>query len=285
MSQSHLVIDFPIKGPANAKALPEELPALMPDLAKAQDDLGTVHFSRFMVEGDEKLLFLSDIDGESDQHIERLVESAGPVFDAIFEHVDDPPATPVAGDPQRVIKWLKHHVREPVDTYFAYEDASVQDIKECARAAGFTGSTSQGALLTYMSIKSRVQGFALKLAAEVDWRRRHTRRRMLSGRCISPIWCSFENNHLGFFTIFDGDFAKYIQDFADKTSFVFDALFPHVDGAPPTPVAKNAQAFYQWALENNYPPIGFYSAYPGLGVQDIKALLADYRTSPSATAR
>ena len=99
MSQSHLVIDFPIKAPANAKALADELPPLMPDLAKAQDDLGTVHFSRFMVEGDEKLLFLSDIDGEVDEHIERLVESAGPVFDAIFEHVDDPPATPVAEQP------------------------------------------------------------------------------------------------------------------------------------------------------------------------------------------
>ena len=95
MSQNHLAIDFPIKGPANAKALTEELPS-MPDFAKAQDELGTVHFSRFMVEGDEKLLFLSDIDGEVDQHIERLVESAGPVFDAIFKHVDDPPATPVA---------------------------------------------------------------------------------------------------------------------------------------------------------------------------------------------
>ena len=44
----------------------------MPDLAKVQDDLGTVHFSRFMVKGDEKLLFLSDIDGEAAQHIERL---------------------------------------------------------------------------------------------------------------------------------------------------------------------------------------------------------------------
>ena len=115
MSQSHLVIDFPIKAPANAKALTEELPPLMPDLAKVQDDLGTVHFSRFMVEGDEKLLFLSDIDGEGAQHIERLVESAGPVFDAIFEHVDDPPATPVAEDPQELVKWLRHHVREPLD--------------------------------------------------------------------------------------------------------------------------------------------------------------------------
>ena len=94
----------------------------------------------------------------------------------------------------------------------------------------------------------------------------------------------FEDNHIGFFTIFDGDMEKYFQDFADKTSFVFDAVFPHVDGAPPTPVAKNVQAFYQWALDNNYPAIGFYSAYPGLGVQDIRALLADYRTSPTATA-
>ena len=88
-----------------------------------------MHFSRFMVEGDEKLLFISDIDGEVVPHIERLVESAGPVFDAVFEHVDDPPPTPVASDPRRVVKWLRHHVREPLDTYFAYEDASVQDIK------------------------------------------------------------------------------------------------------------------------------------------------------------
>ena len=57
-------------------------------------------------------------------------------------------------------------------------------------------------------------------------------------------WVPFENNHLGFFTIFDGDFEKYIQDFADKTSFAFDTIFPHIVGAPPTPVAKNAQAFY-----------------------------------------
>ena len=284
MSQSHLVIDFPIKAPANAKALTEELPAFMPDLAKAQDDLGTVHFSRFMVEGDEKLLFLSDIDGESDQHIERLVESTGPMFDAIFKHVDDPPATPVIGDPQKVVRWLKRHVREPAYTYFAYEDASVQDIKECARAAGFEGSTLQGPLLTYMSIKSRVQGFALKLAARSISDDAYEANDSV-GTLHFSHWVLFPKNHLGFFTIFDGDFAKYIQDFADKTSFAFDAIFPHVDGGPPTPVAKNAQAFYEWALENNHPPIGFYSAYPGLGVQDIRALLADYRTSPSATAR
>ena len=258
----------------------------MPDFARAQDDLGTVHFSRFMVVGDEKkLLFLSDIDGENDQHIERLVERAGPVFDAIFEHVDDPPATPVAGNRQGVSKWLKRHVREPLDTYFAYEDASVQDVKEAARAAGFTGNTSQGPLLTYMAFKSRVQGFVSKAVGPAMLREKGHKANDVVGTLHFSHWVPFENNHLGFFTIFDGDFAKYIQDFADKTSFAFDTIFPNIVGAPPTPVAKNAQAFYQWALENNYPPIGFYSAYPGLGVQDIRALLADYRSTASATAR
>ena len=282
VSQSHLVIDFPIKGPANAKALPEELPPLMPDLATAQDDLGTVHFSRFMVEGDEKLLFLSDIDGETDLHIERLVESAGPVFDAIFTHVDNPPTTPVADNPEAAAKWLKRHVREPLDTYYAY-DASVQDIKECARAAGLTGNTSQATLLTYMAFKSRVQAFAVKLVAGALVGDKGHEASDSIGTLHVAHWVSFEHNHIGFFTVFDGDMEKYFQDFADKTSFVFNALFPRVVGGPPTPVEKNAQAFYQWGVENNYPPIGFYSAYPGLSVQDIKALLAD-RTSPPATA-
>ncbi len=91
------------------------------------------------------------------------MESAGPVFDAIFEHVDDPPATPVDSNREGVVKWLRRHVRVPLDMYFAYEGASVQEIKECARAAGFTGTTAQSPLLTYMPIKSRMQGLALKL--------------------------------------------------------------------------------------------------------------------------
>ena len=282
MTQSHLVIDFPIVAPAAAKTLSEELPALMPDFAEVQDRLGDVHFSRFMVEGEEKLLFVSDIDGEIDEHIGRLVESAGTVLDAILDHVDDAPATPVARDPQRVTKWLRHHVREPLDTYFAYEDASVQDIKAAARAAGFTGASSQAPLLTYMSIKSRLQGFALKLAARSIREDAYEASNSLGTLHFSD-WVPFEKNHLGFFTIFDGDFAKYIQDFAEKTSFVFDAVFPHVDGAPPTPVAKNAQAFYEWALEANHPPIGFYSAYPGLSVQDVRALLADQKSGSAPT--
>ena len=282
MSQSHLVVDFPIKGPASAKALTEELPALMLDFAKTQDQLGTVHFSRFMVKGDEKLLFLSDIDGEVDTHIDRLVENAGPVFDAIFKHVEDAPAMPVADNPQRVITWLKSHVRKPLDTYCAYE-ASVQDIKACARAAGFTGKTQQSPLLIIMAFKSRLRAFALKLVGEALFHEKGKEALNSVGTVHFSDWVPFDNDHMGFFTVYDGDFKPYVQDFADKSTVVFDTVFPHVVGAPPTSVAKNPQPFYQWALKENNPAIGFYSAYPGLSVQDIKALLAD-RKAKSATA-
>ena len=281
MSQSHITLDFPIKSPASAKALTEELPPLMPDFAKTQDELGTVHFSRFMVKGDQKLLFLSDIDGEIDDHIKRLAESAAPMLDFIFKHVEDPPATPVSSNPERVVRWLKRHIKEPINTYFAL-DASVPEIKAAARTAGFTGNTSQSPLLTYMAFKSRLQGFAMKVAGSI-LKEKGAEASDAIGTLHVAHWVPFENNHLGFFTVYDGDFEKYIQDFADKTSFTFDALFPKVVGGAPTPVAKNAPAFLQWARENNYPPIGFYSAYPGLSVQDIRALLAD-RKSQAGTA-
>jgi hypothetical protein len=284
MSQSHLCLDFPIKSPASAKALSEELPPLMSDFAKTQDDLGTVHYSRFMVKGDEKLLFLSDIDGEIDDHMKRLVQDAGSVFDAIFKHVENPPATPVASNHESVIKWLKHHVREPLDTYFAYKDATVQDIKAAARAAGFTGNTSQGTLLTYMSFKSRLQGFVLKMVGSAVVGEKAHKASDSIGTLHVAHFVPFENNHLGFFTVYDGSVEKYFQDFADKTSFTFNMLFPNITGAPPTPVEKNAQAFLQWGLENNYPAIGFYSAYPGLSVLDIRALLADRKPQSAATA-
>jgi hypothetical protein len=274
MSQIHLLIDFPIKSPNSARALTEELPSLMPDFAKTQDELGTVHFSRFMVRGEEKLLFISDIDGDIEEHIERLVERARPVFDTIFKHVEDPPAAPEADDPGRVSKWLKRHIKEPIDTYFAY-DASVQEVKAAARAAGFTGHTPQSPLLTYMTFKSRVQGFVLKLLGPALIGEKGHNALSAVGTVHVSHFVPFEKNQLGFFTIFDGPFEKYIQDFADKTSFTFNTLFPTVIGAPPTPVEKNAQAFLQWATENNYPPIGFYNGYPGLSVLDIRALLAD----------
>ena len=154
----------------------------------------------------------------------------------------------VADNPQTVITWLKSHVREPLDTYCAYE-ASVQDIKACARAAGFTGKTQQSPLLIIMSFKSRLRAIALKLVGEALFHEKGKEALNSVGTVHFSDWVPFDNDHMGFFTIYDGDFKPYIQDFADKSTVVFDTVFPHVIGAPPISVAKNPQPFYQWALK------------------------------------
>ena len=132
----------------------------------------------------------------------------------------------------------------------------------------------QSPLLIYMSIKSLGHALAMKLMKARVGKKGHEATESV-GTVHFLAFVPFGTNHLGFFTIFDGDFAKYAQDFADKTSFVFDALFHHVDGAPPTPVAKNRPGVLSVGIGGQPSAHRFYSAYPGLSVQDIHALLAD----------
>jgi hypothetical protein len=279
--QSHLTITFPVKSPADAKALAEELPSLMPTFAKAQDTVGSVHYSRFLALGDKTLLFLADIDGEVKELSGSLAKYAGVVFDAIFKYVENPPPTPVASNSEAFIKWVDHHNTHPLIVYSAYENSSVQDIKSCARAAGFTGSFEQHPLLVSLPIKSSLKAFTLEQLVLRAAQSKMTKGADSIGTLHFTHFVPLENNHLGFFTVFDGSFEKYIQDFTEKIGPVFDVLFKYVSDPPPTPVAKNAEAFLKYAAASDRPPIGFYSAYPGLGVQDIKALLADASAGPA----
>ncbi len=79
-----------------------------------------------------------------------------------------------------------------------------------------------------------------------------------------------DHNQIAFFSDFDGSLRKYIEDFAKYMGPTFDLLFKHVENAPPLPVQKNVDAFYDWIVANNLQVIGFYSAYPTLSVQDIR---------------
>ena len=92
-TQSHITITFPIKSPADAKAVADELPPLMPDFAKAQDAIGTIHYSRFLALDDETLLFLADIDGDVETLSGALVKSAGPVFRHYLQARGEPSST------------------------------------------------------------------------------------------------------------------------------------------------------------------------------------------------
>ena len=275
--QSHLTVTFPIKSAADQKALAEKLPMWMPFFAKAQDAEESVHYSRFLALSDKALLFIADIDGEADELIGALAKSAGPVFDAILEHVETPPRAPVAHNPDAFVLWTKQHNTRPLFAYSAYVGNSVQDIKSCARAAGFTGNSEQHPLLLSLPIKSSLKAFVLE-----ELVLRATQGKMQEGAdSVGTLhfahFVPLPGNHLGFFTIFDGSFHKYIEDFTEKIGPVFDTLFEFVSGPPPTPVAKNAETFFHWAEANNLPPIGLYCAYPGLAVQDIHTLLRTRR--------
>src|SRR5277367_5315516 len=120
MSHNHFTLGFPLKSPADAKVVAEQLPPLMPGLFKAEDAIGTIHYSRFTVLSDKTLLFLGDFDGEYSQLMADLAKQAGPVFDAIFQHVDSPPPTPVAENSDAFVEWTASHLIHPVNLYTAY---------------------------------------------------------------------------------------------------------------------------------------------------------------------
>jgi hypothetical protein len=280
-TQSHLTITFPIKSPADAKAIAGELSPLMPDFAKAQDAIGSVHYSRFLPPSDRSLILLADIDGELEKLSGDLAKSAGPVFDAIFKHVVDPPPTPVASNSDAFIKWLKEHSTNPLLVYSAFENASVQDIKSAARAAGFTGSGDQHPLLISLPMKWKLGAFVFEEVVLKAAKKMMIEGANSIGTLHFAHFAPLPDTHLGFFTIYDGSFDKYIGDFTEKIGPVFDLMYKYVKDPPPSPVAKNAKAFLDYSGAMNQPGIGFYSAYPGLVVQEIKALLADAKVSPA----
>src|SRR3978361_1510660 len=112
----------------------------MPALFAAQDAIGRVHYSRFTVLSDKTLLFLGDFDGDFGPLMADLARQAGPVFDAILTHVDDPPPTPVADHPDAFAEWAAARLLHPVNIYTAYPGVTAGEIKAMAAAAGVTGA-------------------------------------------------------------------------------------------------------------------------------------------------
>jgi hypothetical protein len=51
----------------------------------------------------------------------------GPVLDAIFQHVDNPPPRPVATSVEAFVRWAAAHSVQPAGIYTAYPNASVQE--------------------------------------------------------------------------------------------------------------------------------------------------------------
>ena len=84
MSQSHVTLAFPLKWPADANALAEKLPPLMPELLVASDLMGTIHYC-------------------------RLAKRAGPVFELHLRVCGEPALTPVASQAMAFVDCAAGH--------------------------------------------------------------------------------------------------------------------------------------------------------------------------------
>jgi hypothetical protein len=280
-SQSHLTLSFPLKSAADAKALAEQLPPLMPRLFQAADEIGTIHYSRFTILSEKTLLFLVDFDGEFGLLMAELAAHAGPVFDAIFPHVDDPPPGPVATNSEAVVEWAAEHLVRPLNIYTAYPDVTAKEIKALAAAAEVNGAAELNPFLVILPIKSKLAFVEIELLLRA---RSHGTQRDLDS-VGTPHFAQFvplENNQIGFFTVYDGSFDKYIADFTKNIGEVFDLIFKFIKDPPPSPCRKHLQEFIDYAAAASRVPIGFYQAYPGLTVQDIHALIADSKSQSAS---
>jgi len=282
MSQNHFTLSFPLKSPVDAKLLAEQLPPLMPGLFRAADVIGTVHYSRFAVLSEKTLLFLGDFDGEFGPLMANFAKQAGPVFDAIFRHVEDPPPTPVADNADAFVEWTASRLVDAVNLYSAYPSVTAKEIKALASAADVSGSGELNPFLVILPMKSKLAFIEVKLILRI--RGSGTTKDL--DKVGTPHFAQFvplEDNQIGFFTVYDGSFDKYIADFTKNIGPVFDLIFKFTKDAPPSPCRKHLQEFIDFAAGANRTPIGFYQAYPGLSVQDIHALIADSK-SESASA-
>jgi hypothetical protein len=282
MSQSHVTLRFPLKSPADARAVEQQLPPLMPDLFQAEDVIGTVHYSRFTVLSDTTLLFLADFDGDLESLTLELAKRAGPVFDLIFKHVSDSPPGPIADNTDAFIEWAAEHLLSPAYVYSAYPGPTVMEIKAMAAAAGIEGTSQLLPFLVILPAKSRLAFAEMQLILRTMGMVGKVDKDL--GSVGTPHFAQFvplEDHQLGFFTVYDGAFDKYIMDFTRNIGEVFDVIFKFTKDPPPSPCRKHVQEFIDFASGASRAPIGFYQAYPGLSNQDIHALIADSRAGQS----
>src|SRR5436309_3221101 len=136
MSQSHFTLSFPLKSPADAKALAEQLPPLMPQLFQAAghgttkdlDKVGTPHFAQFAPLEDNQIGFFTIFDGTFNDYIADFTKNIGQVFDLLFKFTKGAPPSPCGKHLQEFIDFAAGANRTPIGFYQAYPGLSVQDI-------------------------------------------------------------------------------------------------------------------------------------------------------------
>ena len=245
--QGHLTLAFPMTSRAGSSAVRELMAGLQAELYDAADAIGTLHYCRFIAVDDETVYLLADFDGPLDAVLEDLPKHLGPILDPVLAHVSDPPPTPVASNAKAFVAWAAARSVKDFADYTAYPNATALQIRSQASTAGLeldAADAQQLPLLVIMPMKNRLSVLAVAGALKVL--RGYLKN---GGDSVGTVHfahlVSLPGNHVGFFTIYDGPFDKYTQDFADNLGPAFDLMFKFTKDPPPTPTVEECRALHQ----------------------------------------
>jgi cytochrome P450 len=123
-----------------------------------------------------------------------------------------------------------------------------------------------------MRVKAPISDSAARLRETIRIAAPRIEQALRESNHVHFAWFEFFDNDatLVLHTVYDGDFAAYIEHFALNVGDLFDELFQYIEPAPPMPVKEHPFEFVELIRRFNRPPVGgyFFSAYPGLGAAE-----------------
>ena len=116
----------------------QSAPAEENRLRQALDDIGRVHFARFVFLPHRQLAVITTYDGDFDEYLAAFAERIGFVFDEILGRVEGGPPTPVNENRKEFAEYVREHDLTCVEPFYsAYPGLPALEIRRLrSMAAG-----------------------------------------------------------------------------------------------------------------------------------------------------
>jgi hypothetical protein len=106
------------------------LPRDQNPVTTALDEIGTVHFARFVLLDDDHLAVITTYDGDFERYINDFVDHIGPVFDTLLQHMADAPPLPVQSHRREFLEYVRRNDLTCLPPFYsAYPGRTVLDIR------------------------------------------------------------------------------------------------------------------------------------------------------------
>ena len=150
-----------------AKAV-QMVAANIDELFTGLDNIGTVHFARFDIIGDN-LCIITVYDGDHGAYIRDFISVFGSVFDAMLKVVADPPRSPCEDFPAEFVAWVSAHeaFQIPGDLTLLFPDED--NLENLSRDLILLLDANPNVQIGRFSGYPALSAAQLRLAAGIEW--------------------------------------------------------------------------------------------------------------------